>query len=358
MELTENAYIFYYGIPIVILFMFLMIMIPAISMLYVVCLVTIPPTYMPSVSTIYMMVFLALFLMLGMQRYNLFPQYERRYITLFERNPICKFMLNEHFKIQEANEQTLNYFGTAFIEGDFTSLMKESGNMPQIERLLTMLNETGEVIDELIAFNDVNTGKRAYLAVHAIRIEGDGEVFYYVMFRDCTIEVQQEERIRELAFYDSLTKLPNRAAFMETATKLFHEREESAIVLLDLNYFKRINDDYGHAAGDAILQAVSDVLRQVVQRPHMPARLGGDEFVIYVDASLLTAELPTDIAKLREALEDKVVHFNGQRLHISPSIGYCHKSTCDTFDLALQEADKMMYKDKEAVKRFRQAKER
>lgn len=80
--------------------------------------------------------------------------------------------------------------------------------------------------------------------------------------------------------------------------------------------------------------------------------------MVYVDASLLTAELSTYIAKLRETLEEKVVHFNGQRLYISPSIGYCHKSRCDTFDAALQEADKMMYKDKEAVKRFRQAKER
>lgn len=257
------------------LFTFLMAIMPAIGLLYVICLVTIPAAYMPSVSTIYMMVFLALFIMIGMQRYNLFPQFERRYVTLFERSPICKFMLNERFKIQEANEQTINYFGTAFIEGDFTSIMEQTGNMPQIDRLLTMLNDEGEVIDELIAFNDVKTGERAYLAVHAIRIEEGGEIFYYVMFRDRTIEVQQEERIRELAYYDSLTKLPNRAAFMETATKLFNERADSALVLLDLNYFKRINDEYGHAAGDAILQAVSEVLRNVIKPPHMPARLGG-----------------------------------------------------------------------------------
>lgn len=189
-----------------------------------------------------------------------------------------------------------------------------------------------------------------YLVVNAIKIHDDGDVFYYVMFRDKTIERQQQERIRELAFYDGLTKLPNRTAFMAQAEEAFMHRDRSGIVLFDLNFFKRINDDYGHAAGDAVLRATADVLKTFVMAPNMPARLGGDEFVIYVDESTLNMSVYDYVEQLRDALEQRQLNFEGHTLRISPSIGYCSKAEASTFDEALQEADKRMYDDKARIK--------
>lgn len=332
------------------LFMFLMTMLPFIIVLYIVCVLFVPATYMPSISTIYMVVFLAMFLMIGMQRYNLFPQYARRYATMFERSPICKFMLNERFEIQEANEQTVKYLGAAFAKTNFVELMERSGNMAHVQRLLDIVDEKDEVANEIVALNNIHTGNIMYLVVNAIKIQDDGEVFYYVMFRDKTIERQQQERIRELAFYDGLTKLPNRTAFMAQAEEAFMHRDGSGIVLFDLNFFKRINDEHGHAAGDAVLRATADVLKEFVTAPNIPARLGGDEFVIYIDESTLDMQVSDYVEELRYALETKKLHFEGHALRISPSIGYCSKTEAATFDEALQEADKRMYDDKARIK--------
>lgn len=269
---------------------------------------------------------------------------------MFERSPICKFMLNEHFEIQEANEQTVKYLGGAFEKTNFVELMERSGNMAHVQRLLDIVDEKSEVANEVIALNNIHTGNIMYLVVNAIKIQDDGEIFYYVMFRDKTIERQQQERIRELAFYDGLTKLPNRTAFMTQAEEAFMHRDGSGIILFDLNYFKRINDDYGHAAGDEVLRATADVLSAFVMAPNMPARLGGDEFVVYVDESTLDMPVSDYVEELRYALETKQLTFEGHTLRISPSIGYCSKSEVATFDEALQEADKRMYDDKARIK--------
>lgn len=84
----------------------------------------------------------------------------------------------------------------------------------------------------------------------------------------------------------------------------------------------------------------------------MPARLGGDEFVIYTDETALPGTAQQFIEELRTALQQEVAIFEQQQLRISPSIGYCSKAHCPTFDVALQEADQRMYEDKSNIKRL------
>ncbi|OCS87085.1 sensor domain-containing diguanylate cyclase [Caryophanon tenue] len=310
---------------------------------------TIAPIYIPSISSVYMIIFLALFIMVGMRYFDLFPQYEKRYITMFQRSSIGKFMIDEHLQIQEANEEASRYLGKNMIDEDFKQYLEQTGNLQQVYDLKARLDKQGELNHEVAIFRHARHGKQLHLAIHAIKIESYGDVFYYVMFRDQTHEVLQAAKIHELAFYDSLTHLPNRAAFMKEAKQLFEQHAQSGLVVLDLNYFKQINDQFGHAAGDEVLRVTGQLLNNAVQAPHMAARLGGDEFVLYLKIDDIE-DVPKFLYKVRERLESQAVIYEGNRLQIKPSIGYAQKTLGLTFEQVLHEADTKMYEDKAFLK--------
>jgi diguanylate cyclase (GGDEF)-like protein len=164
------------------------------------------------------------------------------------------------------------------------------------------------------------------------------------------------ERIERLAYFDPLTGLPNRQRCLETAQRQFAEAsrlgETVAVVYLDLNSFKRINDTFGHSAGDAVLRTVAGKLTQSLQEPqgnpaHVSlARFGGDEFVILVrhsDAGALSLHLAE---KCSAAFKDPIVH-EGLEFYSTPSIGVAVYPG-DGGDVAtvLKHADTAMYQAK------------
>ena len=135
------------------------------------------------------------------------------------------------------------------------------------------------------------------------------------------------ERIERLAYFDPLTGLPNRQRCVETAERLFAEAarcdESVAVVYMDLNSFKRINDTFGHSAGDAVLQTVAGRLVGLIQseRGHVSvARFGGDEFVILLrdpDARARALEMVERCCKI---FQDPIL-YDGLEFHSAPSIG-------------------------------------
>jgi diguanylate cyclase (GGDEF)-like protein len=164
------------------------------------------------------------------------------------------------------------------------------------------------------------------------------------------------ERIERLAYFDPLTGLPNRQRCLETAERQFMEAsrvgETVAVVYLDLNSFKRINDTFGHSAGDAVLRTVAGKLARSLQDPegnpvHVSlARFGGDEFVILVrhpDAGALSLRLAE---KCSSAFKEPIVH-EGLEFYSTPSIGVAVYPQ-DGADVAtvLKHADTAMYQAK------------
>ncbi len=177
--------------------------------------------------------------------------------------------------------------------------------------------------------------------------------------QDITSRKLAEEKIRYLAYYDSLTGLPNRVLFKEhlrraLATSEQHKRQ-LAIMLLDLDRFKGINDSLGHDAGDLLLQQVADRLRLRVrpydtvsrdseeQRDSLIARLGGDEFTILLEG-ITNPEAAARVARrVIEALEAPFA-LNGNEVFISCSIGisiYPHDGT--DLEILVKNADVAMY---------------
>ncbi len=147
---------------------------------------------------------------------------------------------------------------------------------------------------------------------------------YAVTVRDVTVRRQTEEAIRTLAYYDPLTALPNRLLFLDrlgdAIERARRQRQMLAVMLVDLDRFKLVNDSLGLPLGDAMLRAVGERLRQTLRKSDTVARLGGDEFMILLHG-LASAEAAARVAqKLLEALRAPF-RVNGHELTTTACIG-------------------------------------
>ena len=172
-------------------------------------------------------------------------------------------------------------------------------------------------------------------------------------FRDITERKALEEQLRQLAFHDSLTLLANRSLFRDRVqhalTLLPRGRNQVAVMFLDLDNFKNVNDTLGHDAGDRLLQAVAQRLVQLTRSSDTVARLGGDEFAILLEGITETAEVERLAASLIDGL-DQPFMLNATEVHVSASIGVAFSSQESGADSLLSKADIAMYHAKAAGK--------
>lgn len=152
-----------------------------------------------------------------------------------------------------------------------------------------------------------------------------------------------------LSQIDALTGLNNRAAFdrdiaREMSLADRHERSLS-LMLLDIDFFKQVNDQYGHAAGDEVLRVIANTLKEVTRSSDVLFRYGGEEFAILLDVDSLTA---MDVAeRIRLSVKDQLIEFDGQQIKITVSIGmanYLHKEGREAL---FERTDKALYMAKD-----------
>ncbi|MFL1386797.1 diguanylate cyclase [Pseudomonas tritici] len=156
---------------------------------------------------------------------------------------------------------------------------------------------------------------------------------------------------RQKALIDPLTGLPNRAAWSERLDQevnTWHQRGNNlSLAMLDLDHFKRINDGYGHLAGDKVLKIIANVLRKRLRPTDFIARFGGEEFVLLMPDSSLTDALAAGEV-LRAAIEACPFHFKGEPVTITVSMGVAQFQPGERSDLALKRADAALYRAKAA----------
>jgi diguanylate cyclase (GGDEF)-like protein/PAS domain S-box-containing protein len=183
----------------------------------------------------------------------------------------------------------------------------------------------------------------------------EGEPVRYIsVFNDITELWRKDEYIRHLAFHDALTDLPNRALLME---RLNHQtaiakREQRllAVMFLDLDRFKFVNDSFGHDVGDDLLKAVAQKLLALVRQSDTVARLGGDEFVIVLNNPESQAEV-THIADRVVTVINEPMEFCGKTAQVGTSIGIAmYPTNGDTPAELIKSADTAMYAAKAAGK--------
>jgi len=194
-------------------------------------------------------------------------------------------------------------------------------------------------------------------SISAVRGD-DGKVTHYVAaFSDISERKEAEEQIRHLAFYDPLTRLPNRRLLLDRLQQamVLGERtgNHGALLFIDLDQFKSLNDTLGHDVGDLLLIEVARRLQDAVRASDTAARLGGDEFVVMLEELSHDA---TEAAEQARTVAEKVLatlnlpyHLAGHELRSTPSIGltlFAGQRT--TIDELLRQADLAMYQSKSA----------
>lgn len=158
------------------------------------------------------------------------------------------------------------------------------------------------------------------------------------------------EQLREMALRDGLTGLLNRAALEDivearVAEPQTDEGDEDALILIDIDHFKKINDTHGHAAGDHALRTVAvSIVGNVFERDHV-ARVGGEEFAVLLlgagpDGAINAAE------RIRTALEENKTYFEGKVIRVTVSIGGTLFPRGASFDTAFRSADFALYRAK------------
>lgn len=217
--------------------------------------------------------------------------------------------------------------------------------------LWNSLREAGKWNGEI--WNRRKTGELypEWLSISTVR-NNQGEITHYVgIFSDITERKQAEERVRHLAHYDALTDLPNRTLFHDRLQQALIQaqrgHEQVAVMFIDLDRFKVINDTLGHSVGDLLLQAVAHRLTNCVRQGDTVCRQGGDEFVILLP-EIGRAE---DAALVAQKILDSVSQpffLDGHELHISSSIGISFfPSDGGTVEALMKNADVAMYRAKD-----------
>jgi len=174
-----------------------------------------------------------------------------------------------------------------------------------------------------------------------------------VYFRDVTEIKRLEDELRQLATTDGLTRLANRRHFLERTQqeqrRSSRNRQPMAVVVLDLDHFKRINDTLGHDAGDRVLKSVANVLRAEMRDQDLVGRLGGEEFgVLLPETDLEGAAITAE--RLRKALEKHQIRLrDGSPLRITAPLGVaCLPGGEGSLDALLRSADEALYRAKRA----------
>jgi len=171
-------------------------------------------------------------------------------------------------------------------------------------------------------------------------------------FIDITTRRNMEEQIRRMAHFDSLTNLPNRILLMDRLEQALaisqRNHSKTSVIFMDLDHFKKINDNLGHHVGDMLLQQVAERIRGALREVDTVSRLGGDEFVMVLPELRHTEDATTIADKLLRAL-DEDFFITGEKIRISPSLGISiYPDNASDAGTLIRLADKAMYHAKQA----------
>ena len=178
-----------------------------------------------------------------------------------------------------------------------------------------------------------------------------GRISHYVsVFTDVTLVRSQNERLRKLAHYDSLTGLPNRALLQDrleqSLARSRRDKTNLAVCFIDLDNFKPVNDSFGHNVGDALLVAVAQRLRSVPREVDTVARYGGDEFVVVLNEVGSQRSCQRVAERILDALAKPIIVAGHElRVHASIGVTICPADGADVATL-LRHADQAMYRAK------------
>ncbi|MGE4448146.1 MAG: putative bifunctional diguanylate cyclase/phosphodiesterase [Azospira sp.] len=288
--------------------------------------------------------------------YRALAESEALYESLVQVMPQCLYRMDRESRITFANralerhlgkprEAILGHSPREVYPADLAAKYRQ-------DDLRVLQGETLNLIEEMVSL-DSEQRKRYIEIVKTPTYAPDGSINgIQGIFWDITARKSAEEQIEYLAHHDPLTDLPNRVLlrdrFLQAQGQAARSANRVAILFLDLDHFKLVNDTLGHPIGDRLLQAVAERLRRGVRETDTISRQGGDEFVIVLP-ELADPESAGSIAgKLMEQMHEPV-RVNGHRLNVTFSLGIAlYPDDGEDFDTLMKKADTAMYSAKEA----------
>ncbi len=193
-----------------------------------------------------------------------------------------------------------------------------------------------------------------WLSISAIKANSSDITHYVAVFHDITDLKHQEEQIKHQAYHDALTNLPNRLLLHDRLSVAINHAQRNgqkiAILFVDLDNFKHINDSLGHALGDQLLQAVSQRIVKLMREEDTVSRLGGDEFVIMLE-DVKDESVAIHIAERVLASFQRSFHVRNHELFITPSLGLTlFPDDGSDPETLIKNADLAMYRAKDKGK--------
>ena len=195
--------------------------------------------------------------------------------------------------------------------------------------------------------NDIRVENQVIESTSRIRV---GSTVMKIEYKKAN-EVESENALYQAANTDALTNISNRRAFMlqgrEKVSVCMLHNEDLAIIMCDVDFFKKINDNFGHPAGDQVLKELANILQGEMRKDDMLARYGGEEFIMLLHNTDLNA-----VSKLAERIRQKVEHFDfsfeGTYIPTTLSIGVCCRNGKNIISLndVIKEADDALYRAK------------
>lgn len=310
---------------------------------------------LPPVQTLMLGCGTAILVAIGIYNYNLSPSIVDRYKIIFDLSPAALAIVNSNLEIIEMNSKARELFPNirkTTIENNFQSEM----NQKNINKMFNELIKHESLTDYLVELEEPAENKLFTISISASIFTIGDDVKYLIMWRDVSKEIEQERLIEKMAFYDSLTNIYNRTYFVPEASKVIQKyigsSKIAALISIDLNYFKFINDTYGHAIGDLVLVQTANILKEAIPEYNpIIARLGGDEFVLLIEDIPSKEAIHPIILQIRNIFNESPFENNQIRITISPSVGYALiPEESIQIDELLQIADLRMYEDKTRIK--------
>ncbi len=278
---------------------------------------------------------------------------EERFRLLYENVPLSYHSLDGAGRLVEVNQAFLDLLGYPREEvvgrwaGDFLSAESRQSFRASYPRFLA-----GEPIADVEFTLVRRDGSPVVVTIHGkIGRNARGEFLQaHCILHNITEKKQTEERIRQLAFFDPLTRLPNRTLLQDRLQQILaqagRDGRQAAVLFLDLDNFKEVNDTLGHSIGDRMLEEVAERLQGCIRRTDTVARLGGDEFVVLLPA-LQRAEDAAEVARKIITSLAAAIDLDGREFFTSASIGIAlFPGDGEDIDSLLKNADTAMYQAK------------
>lgn len=283
---------------------------------------------------------------------------EEKYRVLVENSKDLIFRLDtkgEFVSVNKAFEKTTGLKQTEIIGNDMSIFIKDSNIYDRFKEILKQVIITGQHKYSKFEYLNITGEKIIYdVSLMSIRNVNNQIIGITGTNHDITEIIKNEEKIKQLAYYDTLTGLPNRILFCERVTTAINQAKNDGSLLvvmyLDLDNFKRINDTKGHHVGDMVLKKVSETLKNIISEPNIVTRMGGDEFTILIEDITSFKEVNDVASRILFDIEQPY-SINGFKYDLTTCIGISlYPEDGQSVEELLKNSDIAMYKAKAAGK--------